>query len=718
MSVSRRHFLKYCAGSAAALGLEFSSLGPLGRQVLAAGKRPPAPSYPISQDVQTTLVRTVIASGSPVLPNPLADPPTYASIYPCEISLYTQNSYGEWVQNQSAPYQKIDMNSSISTVPLTAQPGPSATLLSFFTISDVHICDKESPAQSVYNAYQYPYPGILSSGALVVPPNPLLGAKPGGGISSYSGIILYTTHVLDAAVQTINALHQVTPFDFGIALGDACDNTQYNELRWYLDVIDGGPITPSSGAHKGAGYIDYQKPYKAAGLDKSIPWYQAVGNHDQFWKGSTFWTEHLRKAVVGSSVLNTGPPELHTNFQDLMNGRGYLMGVVDGSTEYGDIIHAGPVTPGKPLPKVAADPHRRALSISQWMNEFFKSTSNPAGHGFTREMIDGSALAACYTFSPRADIPIKVIVLDDTDKIDGGAYGSIDKPRYDWLINELESGQAADELMIICAHIPVWPYDYQTPGAIWNPDSYVTDHELVTTISSTYSNVVLWMSGHVHRNAVTPQPDAGNPGYGFWEVETPSLRDFPQEFRRFEIVRNSDNETISILVIDVDPAVNPAPLRDGSQSPALLSRSYSIAAQQIFGSPIQQYPVIGSIEPQSGVCNAELVIQLSQLTPGLQNKILDISPVISSFKISTTSALAKNHTVILNNTVGGSVPAEYMASQSSSFSGAVWQPYSQAPCFTLSPSTTGSTTVYFKVQDGLGKQSAVASELLRGGGTV
>jgi metallophosphoesterase (TIGR03768 family) len=727
MSVSRRHFLKYCAGSATVLGLEFSSFGPFGRQVLAAAKRPSVPSYPISRDVQTTLDTTVVTSGTPVLPNPLADPPAYASIYPCQISLYAQNEYGEWALNpEGAPYCKIDMHSNINTVPPTAVPDPSAaTLLSFFTISDVHICDKESPAQSVYNAYQYPYPGILPSGALVVPPDPILGAKPGGGISSYSGIILYTTHVLDAAIQTINALHQVTPFDFGIALGDACDNTQYNELRWYLDVIDGGPITPSSGAHKGADRIGYQKPYKAAGLDKSISWYQAVGNHDQFWKGSTFWTEHLQKTVVGSSVLNAGPPELHTNFQDLLNGRGYLMGVVDGSTEYGDIINAGTVTPGKPLPKVAADKNRRALSISQWMSEFFKTTSQPPGHGFTREMIDGAALAACYTFYPRAGIPIKVIVLDDTDKIDGGAYGSIDKPRYDWLINELENGQAADELMIICAHIPVWPYDYQTSGAIWNPASYVTDQELVATISGAYSNVVLWMSGHVHRNAITPQPsnpgaqpDDSDYGYGFYEVETPSLRDFPQEFHRFEIVRNSDNETISILVIDVDPAVNPAPLGDGSQSPALISRSYSIAAQQIFGSPIQQYPAIASIDPQSGVCNAELVIQLSQLTPGLQDKILNIAPVIGSFKISTTPALIKSNIVILNNTVGGSTPVEYMASQSSSFSGAAWQPYSQAPCFTLSPSTTGSTTVYFKVKDGSGKQSAAASELLRGGGSV
>ena len=147
----------------------------------------------------------------------------------------------------------------------------------------------------------------------------------------------------------------------------------------------------------------------------------------------------------------------------------------------------------------------------------------------------------------------------------------------------------------------------------------------------------------------------------------------------------------------------------------MISRSYSIGANQIFGSLMEQGP---GVDPVSGIYNAELVIQLGQLSPGLQKKILNITPVISSFKISTTSALAKSHTVILNNTVVGSTPAEYMASQSSSFSGAVWQPYSQAPYFTLSPSTTGSTTVYFKVKDGSGTQSAVASELLRGGGSV
>ena len=107
---------------------------------------------------------------------------------------------------------------TVSPEPVTPDPSVTAMLLTFFTISDIHICDKESPARCIEYAYQYPNPSI-----------PVYG--PVGNTSAYSGIILYTTQVLDAAVQTINAVHQVSPFDFGISLGDACDNTQYNETQ-------------------------------------------------------------------------------------------------------------------------------------------------------------------------------------------------------------------------------------------------------------------------------------------------------------------------------------------------------------------------------------------------------------------------------------------------------------------------------------------------------
>jgi hypothetical protein len=77
---------------------------------------------------------------------------------------------------------------------------------------------------------------------------------------------------------------------------------------------------------------------------------------------------------------------------------------------------------------------------------------------------------------------------------------------------------------------------------------------------------------------VTPQPSpdpTNHPEYGFWEVETPSLRDFPQQFRTWEILRNSDN-SISILTTDVDPVVE-------TNSPAWKSIGYGVGAGRVFG---------------------------------------------------------------------------------------------------------------------------------------
>ncbi len=72
-----------------------------------------------------------------------------------------------------------------------------------------------------------------------------------------------------------------------------------------------------------------------------------------------------------------------------------------------------------------------------------------------------------------------------------------------------------------------------------------------------------------------PSPDPAHPEYGFWEVETPSLRDFPQQFRTFDIRRNRDN-TISIVTTDIDPLVEEG-------TPEAKSRGYAIGAGRIFG---------------------------------------------------------------------------------------------------------------------------------------
>jgi len=197
-------------------------------------------------------------------------------------------------------------------------------------------------------------------------------------------------------------------------------------------------------------------------------------------------------------------------------------------------------------------------------------------------------------------VPLRVIVLDDTQRDDDpydNGYGhiSLDKERHDWLIAELDRGQADGMLMVIAAHCPIGVEKVPGPMA-WSSSAFGSEEDLLAKLH-TYPNLILWIAGHRHCNVVTafPSPDAARPELGFWEVETSSLRDFPQQLRLFEIVRDAE-DTVSILATDVDTDV-----ADGE--PAATSRTYAVAAQQIFANPVGLLP--------TGSYNAELVVPLS-----------------------------------------------------------------------------------------------------------
>ena len=588
-TISRRRFLEVSAGAVASV-----SLGPLMFGCGGGASTQSQEGYPISSEVYTTRLRVIVPDS--------VTSDAAKTVLPWEPSKYKEHGYGLWhygfgIDNGKDPrIMPAGYNVSFVT--------NAASLLSLFTISDTHVYDKESPSQPFFvlgmdNAYE------------------------SDNTPAITFTMLYTTHILDAAIQTVNALHKQKPFDCGLFLGDAANNSQYNEVRWYIDVIDGKLITPSSGAHAGADKIDYQKPYKAAGLDKTIPWYQTKGSHDNFWFGSSRVIEYLRQNYIGGDIL-----ELGNVLADPVNGfnqdqRTCYMGTVDGSTLYGDIIGYGPVSTTSAI-KVAADPNRHSLTMNDWMREFFDTSSNPVGHGFN--LVDPSLGSdfACYSFVPKSNIPIKIIMLDDTQSeqsepididnnhLNAFGNGSLDTARYNWLISELDKGQSEGMLMIIATHAPIgilpfgngetgsWGVKNAQPGT----DSCVKDTDLIVTLQK-YPNFILWLAGHQHNNQVTPfiSSDSKHPEYGFWEVQTASLRDFPQQFRTFEILRNSDN-TVSIIITNVDPAV-----REGS--PAAMSRFYAIAARELYNTPT--LPAIPSC-----VYNAELLIQLS---PEMQTKI-------------------------------------------------------------------------------------------------
>ncbi|MCC5988640.1 MAG: TIGR03768 family metallophosphoesterase [Pararhodobacter sp.] len=572
---SRRTFLK---SSAALLGA--ASLGALGATRAWAGG---ARRYSIDTPAVTTRER--------MLSFPQTLSPGLEKNELHLVSRYGEFGYGEWSFGSGLPV--MERRDLMPADYNRAESDERERLLRFVAFADVHITDKEAPNQLIL--FQQIDPVSFRN------------------TSIYSPVMPYTTQVLDAAVQTVNDLHRRDAFDFAITLGDACNNSAYNETRWFIDVLDGKVITPSSGAHVGADSIDYQMPFQAAGLDSDIPWYMVLGNHDHLFIGSfPFDAEPslgLRESYTADSVWAAGSPiraEDFASFPPLFDYRNLRAeplvypGVLDGTTPNGDIIHAGNTDDpafGGEAPRVVPDPDRRPIIRSEWVDEYFNTTSHPVGHGFN--LIDRDtgnpedAAFACYSFVPKSDIPLKVIVLDVTQSNEDGSFdihghGYLDARRLEWLQAELASGQADNQLMIIASHIPIgvaaigshlewWAGDENTkPGY----ENAVDLAELVDILQGA-PNLLMWIAGHRHFNVVKafPSADASRPEQGFWQVESASLRDFPQQFRSFEVYLNSDF-TVSIEALNIDVAV-------AEGTPAAQSRKYAIAAQQIIQNDIK-----------------------------------------------------------------------------------------------------------------------------------
>jgi metallophosphoesterase (TIGR03768 family) len=572
--ISRRDFLKGSTGTLAAV-----SLGSLGL-ACSSGSQAAAQATSVAYTTAQQQVLPVSLA--------LATP----QINPADVQLYEKYGYSSWRLGPGLPsVPRTDLAPAYQGAPVGNH------LLSFFAITDVHMVDKESPAQPLYIGWCAPY-----------------GPASAGLSAAYAPTFLATPQVLDAAVQTVNALHAIAPFDFGICLGDATNNTQYNELRWFIDIMDGKPITPSSGAHIGAGTVAFQQPFKAAGLNPQIPWYQVIGNHDQFWSGAFFEDAKTLAAHVAGTVLDMGDG---ASAATAVDQTGFYMGVVDGSDPYGKVILSGPEAAFATPPTVQADPDRRSLVTAtsttlNFMKEFFTTTSTPAGHGFSQANLDADFPS--YSFVPKAGVPIKIIVLDDTVKGPGQpsyALGGMDAARLAWLESELQAGQNAGQLMIIAAHVPINPQNTindPTSVPLFRVPPY-TEAALLPILHG-YPNLVMWIAGHRHVNVVTPQPDpGGDPTRSFWVVETASLRDFPQQFRTFELDCNTDG-SLSITVTNVDPMVTPG-------SPAGRSRGYAIGAARIYGAT----PAIIT-EDSSQAYNAVLI---KQLTPAMQAVLQNLS---------------------------------------------------------------------------------------------
>ena len=277
-----------------------------------------------------------------------------------------------------------------------------------------------------------------------------------------------------------------------------------------------------------------RRPFTAAGLD--FPWYSVFGNHDGLVQGNFPHTLQLSTLAVGP--LKVISPPLGISDTDVINALTNL----DPLSLVGDLV----VSPY--IRVVTPDPKRRSVTRKQIVEEHFNTSGLPVGHGFTAaNRTDGTAY---YYFDEGS---FRHVVMDSVNP-NGYADGSLDQAQFDWIKATIEGATGKAVLV----------YSHHTSTTMSNPLILTGgDPQLPRVLGGTVveylltqPHVIAWVNGHTHHNAITPHLRADGSG-GFWEINTASHIDYPQQARIIEIADNADGSW-SIITTILDHAGPPS----------------------------------------------------------------------------------------------------------------------------------------------------------------
>ena len=310
----------------------------------------------------------------------------------------------------------------------------------------------------------------------------------------------------DAVIRSINNQHKNEPVDFMISTGDQVDNAMQNEMQWFKDVINGVVMSDD--------YLEFVQKgvmpqLNTQGLDIDIPFYTAIGNHDTMVVGS--FPGKLMK-IIHKNMRKKYGFEIITqkDMTELFFDNGF-----DKMPEYMDGYYS--FTPNDYIHCIVLNTNNDNW-IEGVVDRFLSYKKGYISKVISLQNIFGRKIIFRYIL----EYFFKWMKRQSQEIIGGIPQGTLNRIQFEWMKQEIEEN--SDKLCLVFSH--------HGTDSFFSPVGNVMPGELRSALCS-YDNVIAHIYGHTHKNRITKEECIY--GGSYWNINTCSIIEYPQEWRRISI---------------------------------------------------------------------------------------------------------------------------------------------------------------------------------------